>query len=255
MNIEELAIFHPPSRRRSWAVRRAFVVREFEAGLLYRHGRFVERLGAGRHVRWGRGFEVETTDLRLQTIVVSGQEVMTSDNAGLKVSIAVAVQVIDPAKSVHEVRDWREHLHAAVQLALRAVVAAESVETLVAKRLDLASSLAVRVTPEMERIGVAVRQIDVRDIMFPGELKKVFAEVLRARQEGLAALERARGEGAALRNLANAARLLENNPELQSLRWMQAFAAAGAAGGKVVMNAPEWSGRGRTPAKSEQGGQ
>ncbi|HVK59246.1 MAG TPA: hypothetical protein VM735_10725, partial [Candidatus Kapabacteria bacterium] len=62
---------------------------------------------------------------------------------------------------------------------------------------------------------------EVKDVMFPGEIKKFFGEVLKAKQEALAALERARGESAALRNLANAARLLENNPALQNLRLLQ----------------------------------
>jgi regulator of protease activity HflC (stomatin/prohibitin superfamily) len=71
--------------------------------------------------------------------------------------------------------------------------------------------------------------------MFPGDLKKVFAEVLKAKQEGQAALERARGESASLRNLANAARLLESNPALQNLRLIQTI---GTAGTTLVMGLP-----------------
>ena len=71
--------------------------------------------------------------------------------------------------------------------------------------------------------------------MFPGDVKKAFTEVLKAKQEGQAALERARGESAALRNLANAARLLENNPALQNLRLMQSMSAAGNT---LVMGLP-----------------
>jgi regulator of protease activity HflC (stomatin/prohibitin superfamily) len=74
--------------------------------------------------------------------------------------------------------------------------------------------------------------------MLPGELKRAFAEVLKARQEGQAALERARGESAALRNLANAARLLENNPALHNLRLLQSITAAGSAGNTLVMGVP-----------------
>jgi regulator of protease activity HflC (stomatin/prohibitin superfamily) len=59
--------------------------------------------------------------------------------------------------------------------------------------------------------------------MFPGELKNIFAQVVSARNEGLAALERARGETAALRNLANAAKLLEDNPAMLQLRMLQAI--------------------------------
>ncbi len=73
------------------------------------------------------------------------------------------------------------------------------------------------------------------------ELKKSFSEVVRARQEGQAALERARGETAALRNLANAARMLENNPALQNLRWLQAVSELGTKGGSVVVHLSEGS--------------
>ena len=72
-------------------------------------------------------------------------------------------------------------------------------------------------------------------MMFPGDVKKVFTEVLKAKQEGQAALERARGESAALRNLANAARLLENNPALQNLRLIQSISAPGNT---LVMGIP-----------------
>lgn len=79
--------------------------------------------------------------------------------------------------------------------------------------------------------------------MFPADLKRAFAEVLKSKQEGQAALERARGESAALRNLANAAKLLEGNPALMNLRLIQSLSAAQTAGNTlVVMPGPDWSG-------------
>lgn len=68
--------------------------------------------------------------------------------------------------------------------------------------------------------------VELKDVILPAELKKAFSETVRARQEGQAALERARGESAALRNLANAARLLDDNPSLMNLRVLQSLAAA-----------------------------
>src|SRR5258706_15071747 len=87
--------------------RHQFVVREFECGLLYRHGKFQVQLDAGRHIRWGFGYALATLDLRKQTFPVAGQEVLSGDNVGLKVSVAVTVQVSDPLKAIHEVQDWR----------------------------------------------------------------------------------------------------------------------------------------------------
>ncbi|HXI72470.1 MAG TPA: SPFH domain-containing protein [Verrucomicrobiae bacterium] len=91
---------------------------------------------------------------------------------------------------------------------------------------------------EAAKIGVNVLAVEVRDVMFPTELKRAFAEVQRAKQEGQAALERARGESAALRNLANAARVLEGNPALMNLRLMQSLTSAQNAGNTLVVGMP-----------------
>jgi hypothetical protein len=94
------------------------------------------------------------------------------------------------------------------------------------------------VQPEAARIGINVHSVEVKDVMFPAELKRAFAEVLKSKQEGQAALERARGESAALRNLANAAKLLEGNPALMNLRLMQSLSAAQTAGNTLVLGVP-----------------
>ena len=104
--------------------RSEFVIREYECGLLYRHGKFQGQLEAGRHVRWGRGYALAMVDLRKQTFPVAGQEVLSADNVGLKVSVAVTVRVADPPKAMHEVQDWRGHLYNVVQIALRTLIAA-----------------------------------------------------------------------------------------------------------------------------------
>lgn len=211
---------------------------EYQCGLLYRHGKLIARLGPGRHRFWGSGHALMRVDLRRQTFTVAGQEVLSADNAALKISVAVTLRVVDPVKTVQDAQDWRGQIHCAVQLALRAAVAAEPVERLLAARLELGRRLLAAVEPEAARVGVAVEAAEVKDVMFPGELKKAFGEVIKARQEGQAALERARGESAALRNLANAARLLEGNPALQNLRLLQSITAAGTTGGTLVLGVP-----------------
>ena len=76
----------------------------------------------------------------------------------------------------------------------------------------------------MRAIGIELEEASLRDLTFLGELKKIFTQVVKARQEGLAALEKARGETAALRNLANAAAMIERNPSLRQLRALQVLA-------------------------------
>ena len=218
--------------------RHAFLVPEGYAGRLYHKGKFVGVLGAGRHIRWGRYFSLGAQDLRKGALVVAGQEVLTADNVGLKISLLVNYQVADPAKAAHESQNWQSDLYNGAQLALRAVVSGVAVEALLNQRLELGAQLLARVQQDSAKIGINLLAVEVKDVMFPAELKRAFAEVLKAKQEGQAALERARGESASLRNLANAARVLEGNPALMNLRLMQSLSAAQSAGNTLVLGMP-----------------
>jgi len=106
------------------------------------------------------------------------------------------------------------------------------------QRLEIGAQLLARVQPEAAKLGINVHSVEVKDVMFPADLKRAFAEVLKSKLEGQAALERARGESAALRNLANAAKLLEGNPALMNLRLMQSLSAAQTAGNTLVLGMP-----------------
>src|SRR5437667_6029703 len=101
-------------------VRYVYIVPEGYAGLLYHKGKFVETLGAGRHIRWGRHFTLDAQDLRKAALLVAGQEVLTADNVGLKLSLLVTYQVTDPVKAAHETQNWQDDLYNEAQLALRA---------------------------------------------------------------------------------------------------------------------------------------
>lgn len=219
-------------------LRHVFRVPEGWTGLVYHHGLYVRRNNAGRHVLWGFGWTINLIDLRKTSLLVAGQEVLTADSVGLKFSLLVTCQVTDPAKAMHETQHWQSDLYNAAQLALRAVVNGVAVEALLQQRLEIGAQLLARVQPEAVKIGVNVLAIEVKDVMFPAELKRAFADVLKAKQEGQAALERARGESAALRNLANAARVLEGNPALMNLRLMQSLSAAQNAGSTLVVGMP-----------------
>jgi len=218
--------------------RHVFCVPEGWAGLVYHHGLFVRRNNAGRHVVWGRGWKMSLIDLRKASQLVAGQDVLTADSVGLKLSLLVTYQVADPVKAVHETQNWLGDIYNITQLALRTVVGGIAVETLLGQRLEIGAQLLTRVKADAEKIGVSVIAVEVKDVMFPADLKRAFAEVLKAKQEGHAALERARGESASLRNLANAARVLEGNPALMNLRLMQSLTAAQNGGHTLVLGAP-----------------
>jgi regulator of protease activity HflC (stomatin/prohibitin superfamily) len=150
----------------------------------------------------------------------------------------LSVQITDPVKAAHETQNWQGDLYNTAQLALRSTVSGIAAEALLTQRLDFAPQLLARVQPDAAKIGITIQAVEVRDVMLPADLKRAFGDVLKAKQEGHAAVERARGESAALRNLANAARVLDGNPALMNLRVLQSLATAQNAGNTLVLGMP-----------------
>lgn len=215
--------------------RHEFIVSDGFAGLLYHEGKLAETLAPGRHVRWGRHYRIVHSDTRKTLLQVAGQEVLSADNVSVKLSVVLTTQVVDAVKNVQGADSYTAHLYSATQTAIRTVVAGVAMEALLTQRVAIAAQVRELVLPQAEAVGVQLHTLEVRDVMLPGELRKAFTEVLKARQDGQAALERARGESAALRNLANAARLIEGQPALATLRFLQTLEAS-ETGQTLVMS-------------------
>ena len=211
---------------------RQVTVFEYERGLRYRNGRFAGVLGPGSYWFFPRFTRIARVDVRPTHIVVPGQEVITSDGVGLKITVAAKYAVTDPAKALHSNASYSTALYTVLQLTLRELVGGSPVDEVLSGRPQLNAKLHEKCAPAAVDLGLELYEADIKDIMFPGDLKKVFSQVVRARQEGLAALEKARGESAALRNLANAAALLEQRPGLLQLRILQAM---GPDGGNTIV--------------------
>lgn len=228
-----MAGFEPAGR----ALRRGrrATVNQWEQGLLFRHGRLSTMVGPGPHRRWGAGYTLRSVDMRPWVVLVPTQEVPTADGATVKVTVAGRARVTDAATYVTAARDAEQALYLAVQIALRELVAATTVDDLLTGRGDVGGRLLAGVRG-LDILGIAVDQLEVKDIILPGELKRAQAEVLVARAQGTAALERARGETAALRSLANAARVAADNPALLQLRLLQQL--DGSTGHTVVLGTP-----------------
>ena len=191
-------------------------------------------LGPGRHrlVRpaWRR--RVDVVDRRVALLAVTGQEVATADVPGAKVSAHARWRVADPVAFLDRAQAPVEQLRLAVQLALRDWAASVPLEVAVADRAAATAGLTASVRTAVSEVGIEVEEVAVRDVVVPGEVRRAVLALATARQEGQVALERARSETAALRALANGARVLADNPDLARLRLAQ---AAGEAGGTVVV--------------------
>lgn len=207
--------------RVSKALIETITVFEWEKALRYRKGHLVDLVGPGRYRIYRRTTMLESVDLRPTALAINGQEIVTSDGATLKLSLAAVYRITDPKLATSEQRFIGELLYLELQLALRSVVARKTADELLESRSSLGEELVEAVAPKAVELGLELLSADLKDISLPGELRRAYGQVLQARKEGQAALERTRAETAALRNLANAAGLIADHPELVQLRLLQ----------------------------------
>jgi regulator of protease activity HflC (stomatin/prohibitin superfamily) len=210
------------------------IIFEYQRGVKFVNGKIVGVLEPGRHWLQKSNSQVTLVDIREKLVTLVGQELLSSDGNTIKLSLAASYKISDPILAITANDNYRTAVYTIIQLSLRKVVGGFPIEEVLEKRDQIAESAAEGAREKIAALGVELLSVDIKDIMFPGVLKQIFAEELRARKEGLAALERARGETAALRNLANAAKLMKDNPQLMQLRLIQAI--SDSEGNTLVLN-------------------
>jgi regulator of protease activity HflC (stomatin/prohibitin superfamily) len=217
-------------------------IRDYERGLRYTRGRFAGLLDAGTYTAFRPMSQIHVLDGRPVSLVIEGQEVLTGDGIGVKISLAARYVVADVVTAVTGDQDFRRALYITLQLALRDAVGGRTLDEVLATRAEIGRATLERAGSLVAALGVELLAVEVRDLMLPGELRRAYAAVVAARKEGEVALERARGETAALRNLANAAGMLEQHPGLLQIRLLQEV--GGSSGNTIMMGMPD----GATPA-------
>jgi regulator of protease activity HflC (stomatin/prohibitin superfamily) len=208
-------------------------VHEYERGLRFVRGRFVGLADAGTAYYLRPTTEIRVLDVRPTSMTIEGQEVMTSDGVALKISLVARYVIGDAAAYVLADSASGRTMYLDIQLGLREIVAGRTIDEVLAARTTIGPEILALVAPQVMTIGIELTAVEVRDVMVPAELKRAFAAVVAARHDGAAALERARGETAALRSLANAGRMVVDNPGLLSLRVVQELSAR--SGNTVVL--------------------
>ena len=209
---------------------------EYQKGLRYSSGRYAETLTAGTYWFFPFFSSIVMIDIRPQFVSIQGQEVLSADGVSLKVSIAAAFEVSDPNIAINKNANFQSSLYLTLQMAAREIMGKEKIDSLVESRAQFGARLMELASGKAAEFGLKLISADIKDIMIPGEMKKAFAQVVKAQKEGQAALERARSETAALRSLANAARMMDDNPNLLQIRALQTF--ADSAGNTLVLGAP-----------------
>ncbi|MFN3876755.1 MAG: SPFH domain-containing protein [Brevundimonas sp.] len=206
--------------------RRRIRINAWQRGALYVDGVYERLLDPGVHWLWKtcRNLHVQPVTLDRQVHVIRA-DVMSSERMALRLSAAVIYRIEDAERSIRE--PVEPLLDLAAGVALTRLAGEMTLEALLAQSPDADAAFAALMG---DTVGAArIEQAQITGVILPPELRRLMTEVERARLEGLAALERARGEQASLRSLANAARLLKDNPELAQLRLLKTVENAKAA--------------------------
>jgi regulator of protease activity HflC (stomatin/prohibitin superfamily) len=206
-------------------------VLQHQRGLKYVQGRFAEMLGPGRYVFWSHTeakVAVTVLDIRLQVVTLQGQELMTRDKVTLRLTLTAEYAPADPGTTVHAVADVRDALYLLIQLAARDYVAGVTLDELLEGRDAMTRFLEGQVVPRARELGVAVAHVGVKDVVLPGEMKTLLNRVIEAEKEAAANVIRRREEAAAMRSMANTARVMAEHPLLLELKRLETLEAAAA---------------------------
>lgn len=210
-------------------------VYEYQRGLLFAKGKLQKVLEPGKYWIFKPDNHVQIVDVRQWILNVPHQEVLTADNIAVRVSAAAKIQVVDPVLAESKTGSYRDDLYLTFQLMLRELISPVKADDLLLQRNALSDQLLERCKPGAVAVGVQIDSAGIKDITFPGELKKVFAQVVQAEKAGQAALTKSRAEVASLRALANAARMLDDNPNLVTLRTLHSVSELAATSGNTIV--------------------
>ncbi len=246
--VDAVAAFEVPEELTAAVTRLAFAkglvvetvtVPAEQVGLLFVDLVFQRQLPPGRYafIRAVRRIDVNIVDLRLQTLEVTGQEVLTRDRIGIRTNVTALFRIVDPEKAVAETADPKDFVYKAIQFALREVIGTRTLEQVLGDKQGINAALAERLKPELEAVGLEPRAVGVKDIILPGDVRELMNRVIDAEKTAQANVIRRREETAATRALLNTARLMEDNPVLLRLKELEALEkVAGKVGNVVVGN-------------------
>jgi regulator of protease activity HflC (stomatin/prohibitin superfamily) len=198
-----------------------YTIYDYEQGVKFENGKYSGVVGPGRYTFRNANTRLEIFDMRPVILQINGQDLLSADNVSIKLSIVTNYQINEPHTLLSNYENYHDYLYTNVQLKLREIISSLEIETILSNRKIIKDQLSEFVNSDFSMAGLSIISIDLKDIMLSAELKKAYLEVVKVKKEALASLEKARGEMATLRSLANAAKMLEKNPELMKLRLIQ----------------------------------
>ncbi|MFC4158088.1 slipin family protein [Chitinimonas lacunae] len=195
----------------------------FHLGILRVDGQIAALLPPGRAAYWrfNRELSIELIDTRLQTLEVSGQEILTRDKVSLRINLSANWRYDDVELACSRLAKPAEHLYRELQLGLRAAVGTRTLDELLENKRLIDEVVSQHMTSQLEGFGLSVEGIGVKDIVLPGEMKQLLAQVVEAEKAAQANVIRRREETNATRSLLNTAKVMEDNPTALRLKELE----------------------------------
>jgi regulator of protease activity HflC (stomatin/prohibitin superfamily) len=204
------------------------IIKEWERGVVLRLGRLLpEAKGAGlRLVFW----PIETlykVNLRLETLDVPPQDIITRDNVSVKVNAVCYFRVVDANFALSQVQNYQYATSQLAQTTLRSVVGQFELDEILSQRDKVNSKLQVILDQDTEPWGIKVSKVEVKQVDIPEQMQRAIAKQAEAERERRAKVIHADGEFEASAKLAQAAQVLETQPSAIQLRYLQTLTEIG----------------------------
>ncbi|OAQ20224.1 slipin family protein [Thermosulfurimonas dismutans] len=197
------------------------ILREYERAVVFRLGRFLSVKGPGLIILIPVIDKMRKVDLRIATLDVPTQEVITRDNVSINVSAVVYFRVVEAEKAVIQVEDYYYATSQLAQTTLRSICGQAELDEILAERDKLNAKIQKILDADTEPWGVKVSKVEIKEIDLPEEMKRAMAKQAEAERERRAKIINAHGELQASETLAEAARIMSEQPASLQLRFLQ----------------------------------
>ncbi len=197
------------------------VVREYERGVIFRLGRLMGAKGPGLFLIIPFVDQMIKVDLRIVTLDVPEQDVITRDNVPVKVNAVVYYRVMDPNAAIVQAANFHQATWQIAQTTLRSVLGQAELDQLLAEREQINEHLQQIIDRATDAWGVKVTTVEVKDVNLPVDMQRAIARQAEAERERRAKVINAEGEYQAATRLQEAAAIISQQPIALQLRFLQ----------------------------------
>jgi regulator of protease activity HflC (stomatin/prohibitin superfamily) len=199
----------------------ARILREYERGVIFRLGKLYGTKGPGLIFLIPIADRMVKMDLRVVTIDVARQELMTRDNVPVSVDAVVYFRVVDPEAAVIRVENYLKATSLISQTTLRSVLGQSELDELLAEREKINLTLQEIIDRQTDPWGIKVTSVEVKDVVLPEGMKRAMARQAETERERRAKIINAEGEFQAAEKLVQAAVMISEQPIALQLRFLQ----------------------------------